>query len=276
MMKTVLNGLPISHTLMRTKFKAYTRFAEVYDLMGGDRFSEQMVEYTFSLLKKFRYQPRTILDLCCGTGTAAIMFTEQGYDVTGLDGSEYMLTAARYKAKKKKLKIPFYHQKLPDFKIRQKKSKEPLKFDLITCFYDSLNYLLEEDQLAAAFRNVNRHLTEDGLFIFDMNTFRALKYIWGAKTYADSLDDIAWIWKTITYDRARLTDLRAIFFLEKGNRWERFEELHTERAYSNSTIRKCLRHSGFEIPGFYDCFKNRKPTAKTTRIAVAAKKTKTV
>ena len=203
--------------MKRTKFKAYTRFAEVYDLMGGDRFSEKMVEYTFGLLKKFKYQPRNILELCCGTGTAAIMFAEQGYEVSGLDGSEYMLTAARYKAKKKKLKIPFYHQKLPNIGISRGKSKELEKFDLVTCFYDSLNYILDETKLAESFKRVNQHLVDDGLFIFDMNTFYALKYLWGAKTYADSLDDIAWIWKTITYEKARQADLRAVFFLKKGN-----------------------------------------------------------
>ena len=40
----------------------------------------------------------------------------------------------------------------------------------VVCFCDSLNYLLEEEELAQCFRLVNNYLDPGGLFIFDFNT----------------------------------------------------------------------------------------------------------
>ncbi len=251
-------------------YRAYTRLAEVYDLKGHDRFSVQMVEYTFKLLKKFRFRPRRILDLCCGTGTAAVMFAEQGYDVTGLDGSREMLAVAKKKAMKKKVKIELLHERLPDFEIRERKN-HLRRFDLITCYFDSLNYILKEDELRGAFRSVAKHLRPGGLFIFDMNTARALQFLWGDKTYAGIKPGIAWIWESLYYNRAHQADLRATCFVKKGKQWETFEEIHSEKAYSNSAIKEGLHSAHFEILAFYDCFKFRKPDKRSNRIAVVAR-----
>ncbi|HDL03772.1 MAG TPA: class I SAM-dependent methyltransferase, partial [candidate division Zixibacteria bacterium] len=83
--------------------KPYQHLAAFYDSMDMDRFAVNMIDYTFRILRKFNYQPRSVLELCCGTGTAATMFAEHDYEVTGVDGSPEMLKAARKKARSKKL-----------------------------------------------------------------------------------------------------------------------------------------------------------------------------
>ena len=52
------------------------------------------------------------------------------------------------------------------------------RFDLVTCWFDSLNYLLEIDDLARTFAGVSRVLDENGVFIFDVNTIRGLAVEW--------------------------------------------------------------------------------------------------
>jgi SAM-dependent methyltransferase len=263
--------LAILESHMPKIYRAFTRLAQVYDLKGHDRFSIRMVEYTFRLLKKFRFRPIRILDLCCGTGTAAIMFAEQGYQVTGLDVSREMLAVARKKALKKKLKVEFLQKRLPDFEIREGK-KQLRQFDLITCYFDSLNYILSEDDLFASFHSASRHLRPGGLFIFDMNTARALQFLWGDKIYAGIKPGVAWIWESIYYIRARQADLRATCFVRTGKLWKMFEEIHCEKAYSNTVIKEGLRSAQFEILAFYDCFKFRRPDKNCNRIAVVARK----
>lgn len=237
--------------------------------MGGDRFSENMVDYAFRLLKRHRFQPRTVLDLCCGTGTAAILMCEAGYDVAGLDGSAYMLRMARQKTAYKKLPIRFIHQQLPDFHI--KNGRKTRTFDLITCFYDSLNYLLTEKDLKRCFRAVHDHLNPGGLFICDMNTFHAFRHVW-SKTHAGCHEEVAWIFESETDEKNRQAVLTATFFIKKKRHWERFSEVHRERAYNNTTIRRLLRQSKLDAIGLYKCFRFRKPDLKTNRIAVVAKK----
>ncbi len=256
---------------MTRLYRPYTRLAEIYDLKGHDRFSIQMVEYTFRLLKQLHFRPRKILDLCCGTGTAAIIFTEQGYEVTGLDGSREMLAVARSKALKKRVSIKFVHQRLPHFDIMEMKN-QPVQFDLITCYFDSLNYILKEDELRGTFVSAARHLRPGGLLIFDMNTASALKNLWGDKIYSGIKPGIAWIWESLHFEKAHQADLRTTCFVKKGKHWEMFEEIHTEKTYSNRTIRKGLRSAGFEVVKFYECMKFRGPTRKSFRIAVVARK----
>jgi len=113
--------------------KPYQHLAALYDSMYMDRFSINMIDYTFRILRKFKHRPQTVLELCCGTGTAATMFAEHGYEVTGVDGSPQMLKAAQKKAKSKKLKINFVHQVLPKLAIREGKGRRLKKFDLATC-----------------------------------------------------------------------------------------------------------------------------------------------
>ena len=261
---------------MLRRYKPYTRLAEFWDKIGQDRFSARMADYTLQILKRLKFQPRSILDLCCGTGTAALMLAKKGLEVYGLDGSSEMLRLAGNKAKKEKASVTFVHQRLPGFEIRRKGGLGIKTFDLVTSFYDSLNYLLKEEDLKACFRAVNVHLNPGGLFVFDMNTKEALKYLWGDKIYARCRDDIAWIWQSLFYERASQADLRAVCFVRKGKHWERFEEVHTEKAYPVNTIKSQLHSAGFRVEHIYDCLKFTKPARKAYRIAVVARKIKTV
>jgi SAM-dependent methyltransferase len=259
---------------MATRFRAYSRFAGLYDIMGGDRFSVKMVNYTFQLLKKFKFQPSRVLDLCCGTGTAATLFAEHGYSVTGLDGSADMLRMARRKVRAKGIKIQFTQQRLPYFAVHRGRGKDLESFDLVTSFYDSLNYLLKEEELKECFATVNRHLKPGGLFIFDMNCRPALKILWGDKVYAGCHGGFAWIWQSLFYEKTHQADMRTTFFTKRGKFWEMFEELHSEKAYPNGTIKRLLAQTGFEVIGFYNCLKFSKPGKKCYRIAIVARKRK--
>ena len=62
---------------------------------GADNFSIEMVEYTMKIMKRLRKNPKTVLDLCCGTGSALQLFHERNLKVTGIDGSKSMLSEAR-------------------------------------------------------------------------------------------------------------------------------------------------------------------------------------
>lgn len=251
--------------------KPYARFAEIYDLMGADRHSVQMCEYCIRIFKRFGIKAVDGLDLCCGTGTAVSLLTDYGIDMSGLDGSAGMLAVARRKLKRHKTKL--YLQRLPGFKIFDGTTKKQrCCFDLVTCFYDSLNYLLSERALMAAFRSVNRHLHPGGWFIFDMNTLEALKILWEGQIFADVREDISWVWKSDYIPTRKIAHLDATFFVREGKTWSRFDERHTERAYSNSSIKRMLRQAGFTVKGFYHCLTFNAPTRDTMRICGVAQK----
>lgn len=254
-----------------SKADVYGKFASVYDDIGGDHFSVDMVAYTERIIKRHKIKAVSLLDLCCGTGSAMKLFADSGLSVSGLDGSSSMLKQARIKLKDYNPEL--YHQTLPSISIRESKlSNKAKKFDLITCYYDSLNYLKNERELQATFRSVYRHLKPGGYFIFDMNTIEALKMIWGSQIWGDVKDDLSWIFLNNFDEKNNRATLSATFFKRKGKVWQRFDEQHIEKAYPNSEIKKMLYQAKFNITGFYRCFSFQKPTDKTTRICVVAKR----
>ena len=77
--------------------RVYQKFAQVYDKIGSDQFSAKMFRYTQRLLTRLNYRPRSVLDLACGTGTAAVMWADNNVDTYGIDGSDQMLDMAKKK-----------------------------------------------------------------------------------------------------------------------------------------------------------------------------------
>jgi len=251
----------------------YGKFAGVYDKMGADEHSLKMVDYTRKIMRRFGINAADGLDLCCGTGSAIKAFCDNGIAMSGLDRSQQMLKIAAKKLRGRD--VGLYCQELPRFEIKQRKvsGRTVLKqFDLVTCFYDSLNYLLQERQVKAAFRSVYRHLQPGGWFVFDMNTPHALKTIWNDQVFSVVRDEVAWVFRSDYNSSTRISDLEATFFVKKGKRWERFDELHTERGYPNRLIRAMLRDVGFRIKGYYRCGTFEKVTARTNRICAVVQR----
>ncbi|MFH2049882.1 MAG: class I SAM-dependent methyltransferase [bacterium] len=249
----------------------YSKMALIYDLMHADHHSLNMVEYTLKIIKRFKINAASCLDLCCGTGSALVEFHKKGYMVSGLDRSAAMLAVAAKKLKKTKVKL--YQKSLPNFKILSiDNSTKTEQFDLVTSFYDSLNYLKSETELKQTFRSVANHLVKDGWFIFDMNTPVALKTIWGGQVYAGAQDDLAWIWKNKCDTKTKTASVETTCFYKEGNEWRRFDELHTELSHSNTTLRKLLRETGFTVKAVYRCGTFAKADKDTTRVCIVAQK----
>ena len=249
----------------------YQKFAEVYDRMDADHHSRLMAEYTLRLLRRFQHDPSDGLDLCCGTGSAIEHFCNHGIAMSGLDRSAGMLNVAKKKLAGRGVKL--YRQALPKFTISGPKGKRATvrKFDLVTSFYDSLNYLLTEHDLTTAFKAVYRHLRQGGYFIFDMNTPNALKTIWGAQTWAVSKPEIAWIFRNEYFHDTLTANCYVTIFVKDGRKWERIDEVHTERGYANAAIKRMLKQAGFQVRGFYRCHTYEPATKTTNRICVVAR-----
>lgn len=243
----------------------YNKFAGVYDKMGSDEFSVKMFDYTQRILTRLRYRPRSVLDLACGTGTVAARWAHKNIVTYGVDGSADMLAVAREKARSERVKIHFSQQPMASFTI-----DHPV--DLVTCYFDSLNYLLSLPELHRCFTCVRDALNPNGYFVFDVNTPEAMKVIWGAEVYADASDDLAWVWKNCYFPKAKRAEVHATFFVKENGGWDRFDEIHAERGYTATEIRTGLRDSGFKLVGLYDCLRFVKPDRTALRIAAVAQK----
>jgi SAM-dependent methyltransferase len=140
---------------------AYEKFYRFYDLVMGDR--SMAANFTRGLIAHNKPDAKTVLEIACGTG-AILGHLADSYEVTGLDCSEHMLALAR----KKLPHVRFYRQDMTNFRIAK-------RFDAIVCVFDSINHLLGFAKWKKVFRQVALHLKDDGLFVFDVNTFGKLR-----------------------------------------------------------------------------------------------------
>jgi SAM-dependent methyltransferase len=109
----------------------------------------------------------------------------------------------------------------------------PPSFDLVTCIFDSLNYLLQPEDLLMTFRGVHHALHPNSFFIFDMNTIYGLSVLWqqAACSIQQDKEGILEIHRpSFDYERS-MADLKITAFTKVGEYWKRFDETHQERGY---------------------------------------------
>ena len=217
----------------------YSAFAAAYDVAGFARFSQSMIGVTQGLMARHRAAPRRLLDLACGTGVAAVAFARLGYEVVGVDRSEAMLERARARAEQ--LPMTLLCQDMRELALSQ-------TVDLAVCLYDSLNYLLVEDDLRRTFQRVAASLNSGGLFLFDMNTISGLAVRWGTSQgiQADA-DDVFVAYKTEFDHETDVATMTITGFVREGELYRRFSEVHRERGYPLAAIESGLRTAGMEV-----------------------------
>ena len=219
----------------------YKRFASFYAKGQYPQYSERMAELLPAVLERFGAEPRTILDLACGEGTFTLAMAKRGFQVTGVDLSPQMPGFARERAEKENVKIEFTLQDIRSLPFEE-------RFDLVTCWYDSLNYLLEWGDLEKTFAGVWRALKRAGLFIFDMNTIYGLAVNWQRHPCYIQQDtpELFEIHRP-SYDYEKnIATLRITGFMKERTGWTRMDEEHKERGYSLEEISQCLKKAGLE------------------------------
>ena len=246
----------------------YNEFARFYARGDWPRYSAQMARILPIVLERFGLWPRKVLDLACGEGTFAIAMAKRGLQVTGVDLSPEMLSIARERAAKDGLEVKFLQQDMRLLSLRG-------RFDLVTCWFDSLNYLLEIDDLAQALAGVSRVLDKNSIFIFDVNTIRALAVEWIREpcyVHLDSQD--LFLASVPQYDPAtRIASLHITGFARENERWLRVDEVHKERGYTLKEIRRCLKKAGLrELACWANLDKMEKPGRSAVRVWFVASK----
>jgi len=238
----------------------YERYAGIYDQSGQIGFSLRMIPYLWQVLERYGFQGDTVLDLACGTGTMALAMAQRGWRTYGVDGSAAMLAQARRKAEETGLPLLLSQQDMRSFTL-------PERVDLITCFFDTLNYMLTPEDLQQVFSRVAQYLKTGGLFVGDMNTLYALAEIWDHNTYFSETVEASVIMQSEYDEEPHIATVHLIAFArQEDGRYERLEEIHKERAYPEVTVAAALRRAGLQVLDRFECFGFQPPTSRSPRI----------
>lgn len=219
----------------------YSDFSTVYDVFMDNVPYEEWADGIAKVLSEYGINDGLVLDLGCGTGTLTELLAGKGYDMIGVDSSEDMLAEAITK-KPENLDILYLNQDITDFELYG-----TVRAVVSTC--DSLNYLLEDDELLAAFRLINNYLEPDGVFVFDMNAPEKYTDVLADNVFAENREDTSFIWENTFDDETSINEYALTLFIldEESGLYEKSEEFHYQRAYTRDEIKSLLNEAGLEI-----------------------------
>ena len=225
--------------------EAYTGFAEVYDLFQDNVPYKEWCDYLTGLLREYGVEDGLVLDLGCGTGNVTRLLAEAGYDMIGVDNSGEMLQIAMDKEQGAGGKILYLLQDMREFELSG-------TVGAVVSICDSMNYLLEYEDLTQVFRLVNNYLDPGGVFIFDMNTEYKYKELLGERTFAEDREESSFIWNNFYNEGEGINEYDLILFIREGELYRKFEETHYQRAYSLEDVKAAASDSGLEFVAAYD------------------------
>lgn len=244
---------------------SYQSFAQVYDLFMDNIDYDSWSTYLIGLLKEYGISDGLVLELGCGTGSMTELLAKAGYDMIGSDISPDMLDVAMEKKEASGLDILYLLQDMREFELYG-----TVRAIISVC--DSLNYILEEEELLQVFRLVNNYLDPGGIFIFDLNTQKKYQDM-GETTIAENRDEASFIWENYYDEEEQINEYDLTLFIrdEEDGRYDRFEEFHEQRAYPLTKIEELIRESGMEPVTMYDAFTRDPATEESERVCVIAR-----
>ena len=206
-----------------------------------------------------------VVDLGCGTGTLAELMYGKGYDMIGVDVSEPMLNIAMKKKEESGAEILYLLQDMRELEL----------YSTVGTVYsvcDSLNYILEEDELLEVFYLVNNYLYPGGIFIFDFNTEYKYREVIGNTTIAENREDCSFIWENLYDPEEEINEYDlTVFVREDGEQFRRFTETHFQRGYTVEQITRLVERSGMVLLEVSDADTGEAVTAQSERVYVVAR-----
>lgn len=243
------------------------------------------IETDDGVIKQNLYQEHnTILDLGCGTGTLTQLLAGRGYEMIGIDNAQEMLQIAMEKRDASGLDILYLLQDMREFELYG-------TVGAVVCVCDSINYLLEEEEIVQTFRLVNNYLFPGGVFLFDFNTVYKYETILGDTTIAENREDCSFIWDNYYHEAEEINEYDLTIFVkvnagmtgdtavtgadrkqEEGGSYQKFQETHYQRGYRLEQMRDFLERAGMVFLEAVDADTQEAVSDVSERIYVVARK----
>ena len=240
----------------------YKDFAYIYDKLSFDLDYKKYADNIKSLVIKNNIKREKILELACGTGMLTNHFFDFFEKIDALDLSQSMLEV--FSKKYQKEKVSLYNHDMVDFRNEN-------SYDLIVILLDSINYILDEDDLKKLIENSYKNLKKGGLLIFYINSEYKMEEVFGSKSYVYEYEDIFYTWDNIKDDD--IIDMELNFFVEnKDGSYQRIIENQVERYYSVDFMKNILKENNFSDIEIFDEDTMQEIKDDTLRILFKAKK----
>lgn len=243
---------------------SYSELAGCYDIFMEDTPYERWLDYVLNRFDRYGMPGKLVLDLGCGTGTFTQMLSDKGFDMIGVDVSDEMLNKALEKRDETGSDILYLLQDMREFELYGTVGG-------VVSVCDSINYLLEDEDVVQTFRLVNNYLDPGGIFIFDFNTLYKYRDVIGDTTIAENREDYSFIWDNFFHEEERINEYEVTIFSREGELFRKSVETHFQRGYTVDEMKRFVEEAGMILLEAKDADTEGEPTDKSERIHMVVK-----
>ena len=225
----------------------YTSLAGVYDKLNYGCDYDELAKYVEGEIRRYEStKTELVLDLACGTGKLTLLLRDLGFDMTGIDLSDDMLSVAREECYKRGISdVLWLCQDMTDFELYG-------TVDACVCSLDSINYLTKIGDVKKCFSLIYNYLIPDGVFVFDINTPHRFKSVYAKNDFVLEDEGSLCAWQNHYNEKTRICHFYLSVFTEnEDGTYTRSDEVQREKCYSRRQIERALTDTGFEILGVY-------------------------
>ena len=188
------------------------------------------------LLALSKFDGKDVLDLCCGPGRHSAELAAMGFNVTGVDKSDFLLS----KARERSADVEWVHEDMRNF-VR------PDSYDLVINMFTSFGYFDDKDDDIRVLRNIHESLREGGVFVIDVIGKECLAKIFQPTVSYTTPDGSTLVQRHEIFDD--WTRIRNEWILIQGERAKPFAFHHT--VYSAQELKDRLWTAGFGSVDIY-------------------------
>jgi len=240
-----------------------------YNLLYQDKDYAGEATYIQSLIQKYRPETKTILDLGCGTGRHAVLLSQKGFKVHGIDISDEMLSAAMDIADGETL--TFSREDIRTVRLGK-------TFDAVISLFHVMSYQVNNEDLQSSFRTAYEHLEAGGVFIFDcwygpaVLTDRPVPRI---KKIEENAIKIIRIAEPVIHVNENIVDVHYYLFIhdKNGGNIKELQETHCMRYLFKPEVELMLKQTGFILEDCFEYMTGNDPGCETWNVCFIAKKT---
>ena len=222
----------------------YSILAKYYDaLMDGVNYAK-WADFYEKCFEMCGVDAKTVVDIGCGTGSITTELAARGHAMTGVDISSEMLALAQKKADERGVTVRHAEQDMAYLDTGA-------VADGVICSFDGVNYLTELDDVRSCFSSVAQSLGDGGVFVFDVSSKYKFENILSDNAFVYEVDGMFLSWQCFYGQKRGVCDYYLTFFEENGGVWHRYDETQRQKAYSERTLEKILKETGFNVVGKY-------------------------
>ena len=245
----------------REDVEPYEKLALLYDDVMDHVDYKGWANFVARVVKRHGRSFNRAIDMACGTGKLARQLNGHGYDMIGVDGCAAMIEKAKKLKPRRGRSLEFHVGDLRELPMVPQQQ-------LVISLYDSVNYLMEEEDVASFFRVAHALLEEDGLLVMDLSTDANSRFHFSDYVMEERL-------RGGSYRRVSRYDIHKriqhnIFNIYFDNEDVVYVEHHKQRIWPIAVIIDIMMGEGFHVDAVYHETTFRRGNEDSDRVHIVA------